>query len=151
MRSEEHPDASRIDPPEGLAIPAVPALVTLRYGRGQKSEDPSPRTLLQIKRSFAAVANPDPRILRRAAPPDPKVLCRGCRSGPEGPSPRRLSGPEGPSLRLQVRARRPFTATPRRIRGPFAACAPPSPRTLRCALRSYEHNSLSRNRKNLKF
>jgi hypothetical protein len=132
MCSEEHPDASRIVPPEGLAIPAVPAPETLCHGHGQKSEDPSPRTPLQIKRPFAAVANPDPKILRRAAPPDPKVLCCGCRSRPGGPSPRRLSGPEGPSLRLQVQTRRSFAAPLLQTRRSFVAVADPGPKTLHC-------------------
>ena len=126
------PDASRIDPPEGFAIPAVPAPKTLRHGHGQKSEDPSPRTPLQIKRPFAAVANPDPKALRRSAAPDPKALCHGCRSGSGDPSPRHSSRPEGPSLWLQVQARRPFAAPPFQTRRPFVAVAGPGPKALRC-------------------
>jgi hypothetical protein len=133
MCSEEHPDASRIDPPEGLAIPAVPVPGTLCNGRDQKPEDPSPRTPLRIKRPFAAVANPDPKILRRAAPPDPKALCCGCRSRPGGPSPRHISRPEDPLLWLQVQVRRPFAAPPLQARKPFAAVAGPDPKVFRRA------------------
>jgi hypothetical protein len=124
------PDASRIDRPEGLAIPAALSQETSRNEPDQRPEDPSPRAPLQIKRSFAAVATPDPRVLRCATPPDPRTLCCGCRSRPGDPSLRRRSEPEGPDLRLQLRTRGSFAAPHLRIRRPIAVVAGPGPRAL---------------------
>lgn len=167
---ENTPDASRTDPPEGLAIPAVPYPRTLCYVRATGSEDPLTRAQLQIDRSFATVANPDPKALRRSASPGPKTLRCGVRIRARRPFAAHNSRSGDLSVRLRIRTRRPFAAatppgsktlccdrrsgpegpflrTRLRVRRPFAACAFPDPKTLPCTIRTFELKCVRRNKK----
>jgi hypothetical protein len=199
MCSEEHPDASRIVPPEGFPIHTTPIPKNLCRALqfqvrrpfttcSSSSEEPLPRCSSRPEDPSPRAA-PDPKILCYGAVPGPKTLHHvqlqfrrtfatvrlrarrpfaTCNSSSEEPSPRCNSGSEdplshatptprnlrcgrnsrseNPSPLVQFQARKPFAATQIQVRRSVSACAPPSPKTPWCAIKTYCRKYTPRNR-----
>jgi uncharacterized protein (UPF0147 family) len=120
MCSEEHPDASRIVPPEGFPIHTTP----------------DPKTLcralqLRIRRPFATCSASSEEPLLR------------CSSGPEDPSPRATPAPKN-LRRVATPGPKTLRYMQLRFRRTFAAGATPGPKTLRRWCNAGSEDPLSR-------